>query len=636
MRIAAELDIECYRDYFLVKLRTPDGAYHNFGMWEGHPLDIAGLVNLLATVRIYTFNGVNYDLPMLTLALYGADCWTLKQASDNIIARGMKWWQFYNSYGIQTPDYIDHVDLMEVAPGVRIGLKMYMGRLHAPKMQDLPIEPSASISPSDRFDLSEYCGNDLIGTWLLRDCLAERLALREAISEQYKIDVRSKSDAQIAEAVVKSQLGFVPEKRYVPHGYMFHYTPPEFIQYATPQMQELLNVVRNAPFVVTDKEEAIELGYEETVRTGVNIPPELKGRDIRIGHGVYRMGIGGLHSQESDCAYRSIAGVQQIVDVDVKSYYPSLILLMQMYPQQLGPAFRIIYNAIYQRRLLSKSEAARIADLYDASGNAELKTEADLLRTEADGLKIVLNGTFGKLFSKYSIFYAPEFGIATTMTGQLALLMLIEMMEMSGIRVLSANTDGITLMIPHGMHGLAMQIVAWWEKRTGLEMEHVNYSALYQRDVNNYIAITDKGKVKRKGVFNQGGVLSGPQGKGPDKDICADAVVAYLKDGIPVEWTIQSCKDIRKFVVIRTVKGGGKFVPQGGGHGLADDEHYLGKAVRWYHSINGGHIAYVSNGNQVAGSKGCSPCMDLPAELPNDIDYQHYIDVAKAMMEKWK
>ena len=122
-----------------------------------------------------------------------------------------------------------------------------------------------------------------------------------AVGERYGIDVRSKSDAQIAEAVIKSQLDFRPAYRTVNDGYTFNYVPPEYIRYVTPQMQELLQVVRTAPFVVRDKEEAIALGYydpeddeQPKIRTGVRIPDALLGRDIIIGKSKYRLGIGGL------------------------------------------------------------------------------------------------------------------------------------------------------------------------------------------------------------------------------------------------------------------------------------------------------------------------------------------------------
>lgn len=637
LRPLNEVDLECYPEYFLVKFLDEHGRFHSFGMWPGTPLDIMGIVNFLARVTIVTFNGSKYDLLMLTLALYGATNAQLKEANDDIIVRKLQPWEFCDKWGIQIPDYIDHIDIMEVAPGVRIGLKMYMGRAHAPKLQDLPYDPDSALDAVGRFVIADYCGNDLVGTRILRQEVWERVQLRIAIGERYGIDVRSKSDAQIAEAVIKSQLDFYPQKRYIPHGYRFHYQPPDYIKFVTPEMQELLNLVRTAPFVVTDKEEALMMYGDATgIRTGVNIPDVLKGRDIRISNGVYRMGIGGLHSQESCVSYFTDTDFI-IKDIDVKSYYPSLILTMGMVPEQLGPAFLIIFRAIYERRLLSKAESARIADLWECMGSPELKAEADALRTESDGLKIVLNGTFGKLFSKYSILYAPELGIRVTVTGQLALLMLIEMMECSGITVLSANTDGIVLRIPRGLEAVAAQIVKWWEKLTGLEMEETLYRSIHFRDVNNYIAIDTKGKAKRKGVFNNGGVLSGPQGKGPNMDICADAVVEWLKTGKAIRDTIMECQDIRKFVVLRGVSGGGSYVPGQTTmmHHLLHtkpEQLYLGKAVRWYYGMDRSSYIADPKGGRVATSAGAVPVMQLPETLPSDIDYGKYINEAMEMV----
>lgn len=631
MRPPYELDVENLIGYFEIQLKHRDsGTVFKFIQTSDgeHVLDRERLMWILSNVTIYTFNGNHYDLLMVMLALHGANNDLLIDANTRLIKQGARPWDLYKHYGVRVPEWVDHVDVMEVAAGVRINLKMYGCRMHAPLVQDIPQDFDAYVQPHEREAISSYCTNDLDTTGMMREGLRSRLELREAISQQYNVDVRSKSDAQIAEAVIRSRLGFTPDRRYVPHGYRFKYAPPAYVRFATPALQNVLETVKNAEFVVTDKEEALLLGDMELgLRTGVQIPKELLGLDIKIGEGSYRLGIGGLHSQEHSRAFHSQPGVQEVIDIDVQSYYPSMILAMGMYPEQLGKAFLSIYRNIYDTRISAKAEAQRLTSIAHGLGGDEgaaLLAEAKRLQTESDGLKIVLNGTFGKLLSKWSIMYAPEFGIATTMTGQLLLLMLIEMMELSGIRVISANTDGIVLVVPQGKGWLAKSNVEWWERATGLTMEESHYKSIYSRDVNNYIAITTKGKVKRKGVFRESGLL---ENKHPDKDVCADAVVEFLLNGTPVEKTIAECNDIRRFVVCRGVTGGGSYLA-----GPGAEPEYLGKAVRWYYGTN--KLAKIVNpkGHAVAGSEGACPVMRLPETMPQDVDREHYIAVAYKML----
>lgn len=236
-------------------------------------------------------------------------------------------------------------------------------------------------------------------------------------------------------------------------------------------------------------------------------------------------------------------------------------------------------------------------------------------------MKTLLNGTFGKLGSKWSIFYAPSEFIQVTVGGQLSLLMLIEMLEICGISVVSANTDGLVIKCRRDMEWLRNQIVKWWETITGFETEAVNYRAICSRDVNNYIAIGVDGKVKRKGTYAPP-IPVATSWPNPTGEICQDALVEYLTKGTPISTTIGTCTDIRKFVHIRRVKGGGEW-----------NGEFLGKAVRWYFATGQtAPILYISNGNKVANSDGCRPLMELPDSLPTDIDYARYEADARAML----
>ena len=256
---------------------------------------------------------------------------------------------------------------------------------------------------------------------------------------------------------------------------------------------------------------------------------------------------------------------------------------------------------------------------------AELEAEASALKLLDAGNKLSLNGTFGKLWSRFSIFYAPELGMSVTIGGQLSLLMLIERLEVSGIRVVSANTDGVEMLIPWGYDGVADSILKWWENLTSLTLEGDPYLALYARDVNNYISLQFDGSTKRKGVFGKSGLL---QNKHPDCDVCADAVVAFLCSGVPLQQTIQECADIRKFVRVRGARGGATWRREDG-----STEH-LGRAVRWYYAVGSqDYIVDTKSLNKVAGSDGARPVMELPDHLPTDIDYRYYVSVAEQMLE---
>jgi len=156
-RPTAVFDIECYRNYFLVMFQDVASQRGKvFEFYEGHPLDVEGIQHLLRRWRVVSFNGNSYDIPMLSFALAGASNIELKRASDGIILADVKPWEFYDLHEIGPPRGLDHIDLIEVAPG-KGGLKQYGGRLHSRRIQDLPIEPDATITPGQREQLVGAC-----------------------------------------------------------------------------------------------------------------------------------------------------------------------------------------------------------------------------------------------------------------------------------------------------------------------------------------------------------------------------------------------------------------------------------------------------------------------------------------------
>lgn len=579
------LDVECYPNYFLALFMDAEGKCKAFEQYEGKPLDTAGLRAYMEhdKLEIVTFNGNYYDVPICTLAMEGADCATLFAGTKKIIEQEMRPWDFYRAYQLVEPE-VDHVDLIEVAPGM-VSLKIYGGRMHMPKLQDLPFPPGTMLTPEEMVTTKVYCRNDLFTTVALAKTLKGQIDLRREMSKMYGVDLRSKSDAQIAEAVLKADTQKITgrEVKRVPINYRsFFYQPPAYIRFITKDMRDKLEIIKTSEMIVKDS------GH-------VEMPKAIENMKIVIAGKSYKVGIGGLHSQESEVSHYA-ADDEEICDVDVTSYYPNLMLNMDMVPPAIGEHFPVVFRNILDERVAAKRAKDKVKDL---------------------ALKIVLNGTFGKTSSKYSILYNPEMMVRVTLTGQLSLLMLIELFEYKGIHVLSANTDGIVVKYKKEQKPLFEKCVAVWEKASNLNMEFTQYRSIHNRDVNNYYAIKLDGSVKTKGVYAESGLQKSPQ-----NEICADAVKLHLVDGTPVEDTIRGCTDIRKFLTLRTVQGG------------AYKEGYtLGKAIRWYYARNiEGTVVYKTNGNTVPRSEGAKPCMDLPEELPGDIDYDWYIREAKEML----
>ena len=591
-------DIECYANYFLIAFKGVTSnrvAYFEFCDEEGMGFftteDLAKLKWVLESFTVVSFNGISYDLPIAALALNNMSTWQLKRATDMIITGvdgepPKRAQDVLKIYKTKTLKDIDHIDLIEVAP-LDGSLKVYAGRLHAPRMQDLPFKPNTVLSKEQRDIVRWYCVNDLQNTQLLYLELIPQIKLREDFGRMYQIDLRSKSDAQIAEAVIGEELrrmtGARPTRPEVEIGKMYRYNIPSFISFTSANMRWTLELVRKAVFYVSDG-------------GNIALPDELKSLQIPIGQGVYTMGVGGLHSCEKSISH--VADENTIIrDHDVVSYYPRIILNQNLYPLHLGSNFLKVYQTIVDRRVAAKKSGDKLT---------------------AEVLKITVNGSFGKFGNWWSILYEPSLVIQTTVTGQLCLLMLIEKFEMQGIKVVSANTDGVVIHFRKDKESLANAIIAQWEKDTNFETEEVQYSAIYSRDVNNYLAVKLDGSTKAKGVFADADLRKNPQ-----NEICVDALKEYLTKRTPIEVTIRNCEDIKKFVSVRRVRGG-----------CVKDKEYLGGTIRWYYAEGvEGHIITAKSGNNVPKSEGAKPILDLPEQFPNDIKYEWYIAECYSILE---
>lgn len=598
-------DTESYPNYWSAGFTNINTGKHL--LFEDFPeygisFDKRKLDWVLRNFTLIDFNGENYDRHTAAIAVkHGTNSHNMWTATERIISYGEPGWMVVKSMGARKVQ-MDHIDLYNLTP-LGPSLKIMAGRLGSGLMMDLPFAPGTTLTWNQTRVLRWYMFNDNRNTKLLYDAHSENIKLREEFGPKYGVDLRSKSDAQIAEAIFRAEVtrrtGRYPEP--VAFRGTFKFEMPEWVQFRTPELQALKRKVEETIFEVGEN------GYVTT---------DLRDYLVQFGGANYTFGVGGLHSTEKSIAHcifdRSGRRRYILRDHDVASYYPKLILNSGKVPPAIGAIFRDIFEEIYLRRLREKS--------INKKGVWAL------------GLKIVLNGTFGKTSDPFSVMYYPPLMVQTTISGQLALFMMIERAVLAGFEITNANTDGVVIKAPADRDDELKAIVKDWESATQLEMEANDYVATFSRDVNSYIALDSEYHAKRKGWYGKGGTNGRPDNeqikKNPANEIVADALEAFFTRGEPIVRTITECRDINKFVTVKQAQGGGAFVEPGCA------PVYLGKAVRFYASAGSkGEIITVKKGHLVGGSEGCRPIMYYDGQFPSDVDFEHYINMANEHLD---
>ena len=448
-------DLEVYRNFFLCGMMTPDGVISQYE-------DVESLRTALSYVAKYGyelcgFNSNRYDDPVM----------------DAFLVEGIKKDAFDKSYAIiHGPAGQWHgakkpsVDLMPLLPG-RMSLKQVGIRLHHDKLQELPIHWNKELTEDEKDIIREYNKNDLRITKKLLDKLQPELDLRGDLSRQYEGDMRSMGGQTIAQAAISNEVCKLMA-----------------LDIAT--LKRIAKLNGNNPVTVSPP--SWFLGIQPTLGTNlayildtqasrfdVLIPLDRDGRvalpkisNVYLDDKWYKVGAGGLHSIDGAGSYVTNDD-NFIVDIDATSYYPSIMLNNDVFPNHIGPQMKSVFQRIYDERLQAKANGDKLT---------------------AEAKKLILNSTFGKLADPYSPLYDPQAMVKVTILGQVALLILIAMLADGGLKTVSANTDGITVIGSNEDKSKLGQIVGKWERLTGFNMEYTWYKKISYMNVNNYLGVT--------------------------------------------------------------------------------------------------------------------------------------------------
>ncbi len=543
-------DIETYKNMFSVGfVHKASGTRWIYEVSErrNQSLQLGNFIRWLVSIkaRLTGFNNEGFDWyvmqKLIQMGTFTAeDAYQLGQAIINAESRfGMTIWP--NERIVPQLDLykIHHFDNMSKSTS----LKKLEINMRAHKVIDLPYSPHELLTYAQMDDVIAYMCHDIDQTLHFRNYSEDQVAFRDALAIKYPNmgDVVNFNDTKIGKKFFEQEL-----ERVSP-GCCYHYVDRRRVMRQTKRTEiKLADVIspkiqfqhpefhRIHQWMLTQTlhGKQIEDSLTATAPDAVETKGVFKGLTATVNGFTFVYGTGGLHGSLDRVIIRE-TDLDEIVDVDVKSFYPNLAIVNKWYPLHLGEQFSVIYKVVY-----------------------DMRQEYDKKTAENAMLKLALNGVYGSSNDKYSPFLDAAFTMSITLNGQLFLSMLAEQLMTRGFKIIQANTDGLTFVVPRARRGEFDAVCNWWQGYTGLELEDVAYSAMMVRDVNSYMAVKRKdGSVKRIGAYAYVTPMEDPftrelmWHKDHSMRVVAMAAEAEMVRGIPVTDFIMNHRDPFDFML---------------------------------------------------------------------------------------
>lgn len=519
------------------------------------------------------FNCRNYDQYILKGILCGFDP---KVINDWIIVKGRKGWEFSSLFN-KIP-----LNLYDVMPGIPISLKVLEG------FQGFSIHESSvdfnidrKLTEKELQETIEYCRFDVLNTIEVFIKRKNEFDSQMSLVQTFNLPLShlGKTQAQLAAIILGAKkMRFKDEWNIrLPH---------------TAQLGRYKAV-------------------GEWFLDKANHCYDCK-LDTEICGLTHTIAWGGIHAGKKQYNYKCKPH-EVILDIDVDQLYPTLM---------------IVYG------LLSRSveEPERFKNVLDTS----LRLKREGKKKEREPYKRICNITYGAEGDAFNPMYDPLHRNLVCVFGQVLIIDLLEKIE-DLIELLQSNTDGIFIKLNRSDVPELKRRVEEWEKRTGLKMSYEAFTAIYQKDVNNYIAVPEGELYDEKGKprwHSKGGYVKELTDLDYDLPIVNEAVKMYMLCGTPVETTVNSCYELKKFQKIVKLSNKYKWVEHENGEGTTKFDN---KAYRVFASLDNRDGRLLKcDGVRNPAKFGNTPdrCFiyndDITKVLsiPSKLDRQYYIDLA--------
>jgi len=638
-------DIECYSNIFTVVIYSPrKDQYLVFEISERRN-DASRLDEIVRKIkqgrrRMVGFNNMGYDYPVLhaVLNFYRTNrsatwqqlCSVAKRKTDEII--GADHFDRFKHLIWENNQLCPQLDLFKIHhfdnTARATSLKVLQFNMRSESIEDLPFDPNKPVDPKDFDALISYNQHDVQETYRFYLKTLDAIRFREKLSEKYGFNFINANDTKIGKTIFQTEL-----EQHMGKGTCHYFTPDGerkprqtkrrkialsdvILPYARFERKEFQlvkawmekQVLKDATKDVFTRLDEDQLGELVHHCDMTKVTGKVKNLNCIVDGFNFVFGTGGLHGCIDSATVES-CDQKVIVDLDVVSYYPSLAIVNSIYPEHLGPEFCFIYKRLKEQRMTHKKGSPENA-----------------------ALKLALNGVYGDSNNKFSPFYDPHYTMAININGQLLLCMLAEkLMRIEGLEMIQANTDGVTIKVYRTKVGEMEAVCKEWEKITKLELESARYKRMFIRDVNNYIAEYEDGKLKRKGAYEY------------DLDwhqnfsclVVQKAAEANLVRGEDIGEFIRNHDDPYDFYLRAKVPRSSRLVIRSG-----DGEKTLRNITRYYVSNRGGHLIKImpplpkkpDKEREIAVNKGWNVTVhDVIAPL-EDINYDFYVGEAEKLV----
>lgn len=403
-------------------------------------------------------------------------------------------------------------------------LKVLEFNMRMASVEDLPFKVGTELNSDQADMLCAYNDHDIEATLLFYKHSIEAITLREVLSNQFGMRMVNSNDVKIGEKILVHQLEKAGIECY------------EYIDNKRQPRQTLRESIRLAdailPYVAFERPEFERVREYFASRTITETNGIFKDLTASVEGCTYKFGTGGLHMSVESQVIKS-TDTMQIVDVDVEGFYPDLAVKNHIYPAHLGEAYCDILEQLgTMRKQFSKKDPRNGA------------------------FKLARNGVYGLSNNPYSPFFDSLYTMTITINGQLLLCMLIEqLIKTLGLKMIQANTDGVTYYCPVEYLDHTRAVCKWWEGLTKLKLEENLYSRMWVRDVNSYTAEKADGSLKRIGAYAYETAADDPSTrelpwhKDWSARVVAMAAEAQLVRGVPVAQFIADHDDAYDFLL---------------------------------------------------------------------------------------